>query len=121
MLTLAQREVVLLPLDAVYCSCHLLQQDINCAPYGQKFLPSGHSKTVMSTTLTVTLTDANALWAKSFLIDGEAVRCGVVVFQMLRQQRNGPRVFLYTFDLVQLDGWAPPRADRDAKGSARQA
>src|SRR5262249_23354397 len=33
MLTLAQREVVLLPLDAVYGSCHLLQQDINCAPY----------------------------------------------------------------------------------------
>jgi bifunctional non-homologous end joining protein LigD len=37
----------------------------------------------------------------------EAVYCdesGVSVFQMLRQRRNGPRVFLYAFDLMHLDG-----------------
>jgi ATP-dependent DNA ligase len=50
---------------------------------------------------------ARAIPAKSFLIDGEAVCCdesGVPVFQMLRQRRNEPRVFLYGFDLLQLDG-----------------
>src|SRR6266446_1157170 len=38
MLTLAQWKVVLLRLDAVCGSCHLLRQDINCAPYRSKFL-----------------------------------------------------------------------------------
>jgi ATP-dependent DNA ligase len=50
---------------------------------------------------------AEAVSAKSFLIDGEAVCCdqdGVAVFQMLRQRRNGRLAFLYAFDLLQLDG-----------------
>jgi ATP-dependent DNA ligase len=50
---------------------------------------------------------ARSIQATSFLIDGEAVCCdesGVPVFDMLRQRRNGPRVFLYAFDLLQIDG-----------------
>jgi ATP-dependent DNA ligase len=49
---------------------------------------------------------ARALRARSFLIDGEAVCCdetGTPVFAMLRQRRNEARVFLYAFDLLQLD------------------
>jgi ATP-dependent DNA ligase len=49
---------------------------------------------------------ARSIPAKSFLIDGEAVCCdesGVPVFQMLRQRRNEPTVFLYAFDLLHLD------------------
>jgi len=49
---------------------------------------------------------ARALRARSFLIDGEAVCCdetGTPVFEMLRQRRNEARVFLYGFDLLQLD------------------
>jgi bifunctional non-homologous end joining protein LigD len=51
---------------------------------------------------------ARSLRAGSFLIDGEAVCCdetGVPVFEMLRERRNEPRVFLYAFDLLQLNGW----------------
>src|SRR5215831_11789701 len=50
---------------------------------------------------------ARSIPAKSFLIDGEAVSCdesGVPVFRMLRQRRNEPTVFIYAFDLLQLDG-----------------
>jgi bifunctional non-homologous end joining protein LigD len=50
---------------------------------------------------------ARSLRGRSFLIDGEAVCCdenGVPVFNMLRQVRNKQRVFLYAFDLLQLDG-----------------
>jgi bifunctional non-homologous end joining protein LigD len=50
---------------------------------------------------------ANALRAKSFLIDGEAVACddsGLAVFQRLRKRKNDASVFLYAFDLVQLNG-----------------
>jgi bifunctional non-homologous end joining protein LigD len=50
---------------------------------------------------------ANVLRAKSFLIDGKAVACdasGLAVFQRLRKRRNDASVFLYAFDLVQLNG-----------------
>jgi ATP-dependent DNA ligase len=50
---------------------------------------------------------ANAIRAKSFSIDGEAVCCdesGVSVFKMLRHRRNERSVFLYAFDLLELDG-----------------
>jgi ATP-dependent DNA ligase len=50
---------------------------------------------------------ANAIRAKSFLIDGEAVCCddsGVAVFQMLRHRRNERSAFLYAFDLPMLNG-----------------
>jgi bifunctional non-homologous end joining protein LigD len=47
------------------------------------------------------------LKARSCLIDGEAVICdenGLTVFERLRHQREGRRVFLYAFDLLELDG-----------------
>jgi bifunctional non-homologous end joining protein LigD len=46
---------------------------------------------------------AGALRARSFLLDGEAVACdgdGLPVFDRLRDRR----VFLYAFDLIELDG-----------------
>lgn len=49
----------------------------------------------------------SALKVKSALIDGEAVCCdetGLAVFEQLRRRRNGARVFLYAFDLLELDG-----------------
>src|SRR5262249_38088624 len=49
----------------------------------------------------------NALRAKSFLIDGEAVCCGendIPEFELLRQRRNQRSVFLFAFDLLQLNG-----------------
>jgi bifunctional non-homologous end joining protein LigD len=47
----------------------------------------------------------NRLRARSCLIDGEAVACddnGLAVFERLR--RKGRHVFLYAFDLLELDG-----------------
>jgi ATP-dependent DNA ligase len=50
---------------------------------------------------------AHALRAQSFLLDGEAVNCnenGLPDFNTLRQRRNDQTVFLYAFDLLELDG-----------------
>jgi bifunctional non-homologous end joining protein LigD len=49
----------------------------------------------------------NRLKARSCLIDGEAVACdanGVAVFQRLRRKPSGRHVFLFAFDLLELDG-----------------
>ena len=49
---------------------------------------------------------AAALRVNYFLIDGEAVCCdgdGMPVFDRLRYRRDDRRVFLYAFDLLQLD------------------
>jgi hypothetical protein len=49
----------------------------------------------------------NQLKARSCLIDGEAVVCddnGLAVFERLRYQRGGRTVFLFAFDLLELDG-----------------
>jgi bifunctional non-homologous end joining protein LigD len=49
----------------------------------------------------------NYLRVRSCLIDGEAVCCndvGLAVFDKLRRQREGERVFLYAFDLLELNG-----------------
>jgi bifunctional non-homologous end joining protein LigD len=49
---------------------------------------------------------AAALRVKYFLIDGEAVCCdgnGMPVFERLRYRRDDRHVFLYAFDLLQLD------------------
>jgi bifunctional non-homologous end joining protein LigD len=49
----------------------------------------------------------NALKVRSCLIDGEAVVCdddGLAVFERLRQERQGRHVFLYAFDLLELNG-----------------
>jgi ATP-dependent DNA ligase len=50
---------------------------------------------------------ALSLKAGSCLIDGEAVACddnGLPVFDRLRYRRDDRRVFLYGFDLIELDG-----------------
>jgi bifunctional non-homologous end joining protein LigD len=50
---------------------------------------------------------ARTLRAQSFLLDGEAVNCneeGVPDFDVLRHRKNDPTVFLYAFDLIELEG-----------------
>ena len=49
----------------------------------------------------------NHLKARSCLIDGEAVCCddnGLAVFERMRRKRRGEHVFLYAFDLLELNG-----------------
>jgi bifunctional non-homologous end joining protein LigD len=49
----------------------------------------------------------SALKVRSCLIDGEAVCCdgnGVAEFERLRRKRAGRHVFLYAFDLLELNG-----------------
>jgi bifunctional non-homologous end joining protein LigD len=49
----------------------------------------------------------NHLRVRSCLIDGEAVCCnedGLAVFAKMRRRREDTRVFLYAFDLLELDG-----------------
>jgi bifunctional non-homologous end joining protein LigD len=49
----------------------------------------------------------NRLKARSCLIDGEAVACddnGVAVFARLRRKPSSRHVFLFAFDLLELDG-----------------
>jgi bifunctional non-homologous end joining protein LigD len=49
----------------------------------------------------------NRLKARSSLIDGEAVACddnGVAVFARLRRKPSGKHVFLFAFNLLELDG-----------------
>jgi bifunctional non-homologous end joining protein LigD len=49
----------------------------------------------------------NALKVRSCLIDGEAVACddnGLAVFELLREKPAGRHVFLYAFDLLELNG-----------------
>jgi bifunctional non-homologous end joining protein LigD len=50
---------------------------------------------------------ASELRVRSCLIDGEAVACddnGLAVFERLRRKHNARAVFLYAFDLLELDG-----------------
>jgi len=50
---------------------------------------------------------AGALQVRSFLIDGEAVACdgdGMPVFDRLRYRHQDARVFLFAFDLLELNG-----------------
>src|SRR5262245_43297381 len=49
----------------------------------------------------------SALKVRSFLIDGEAVACdgdGMPVFDRLRYRRQDARVFLFAFNLLELNG-----------------
>jgi bifunctional non-homologous end joining protein LigD len=49
----------------------------------------------------------NHLKIRSCLIDGEAVCCdgdGLASFTLLRRRQHDGRVFLYAFDLIELDG-----------------
>ena len=47
------------------------------------------------------------LRSQSCIIDGEAVACsedGIACFDHVRYRRHDGRVFLYAFDLIELDG-----------------
>jgi bifunctional non-homologous end joining protein LigD len=47
------------------------------------------------------------LRTRSCIIDGEAVACddnGLAVFDRIRYRRHDGKVFLYAFDLIELDG-----------------
>jgi ATP-dependent DNA ligase len=47
------------------------------------------------------------LHSRSCIIDGEAVACGddgIASFDRIRHQRHDASVFLYAFDLIELDG-----------------
>jgi ATP-dependent DNA ligase len=60
-----------------------------------------------STRFPLIVAAVNALRVRSCLIDGEAVCCddgGLPVFQKLRQRREDRHVFLYAFDLLELNG-----------------
>jgi bifunctional non-homologous end joining protein LigD len=62
-----------------------------------------------------------ALRVTSAVVDGEAVCCdeaGVAVFEKLQSRAHDDQVFLYAFDLLELDGedWRPrPLEERKAK------
>jgi len=63
------------------------------------------------------------LKVRSCLIDGEAVACdenGLAVFARLRRKPSGKHVFLYAFDLLELDGQDLRREPLDAQGYARE-
>jgi len=66
-----------------------------------------------------------ALRVDSPVIDGEAVHCddaGVVVFDRIHSRANDDEVFLYAFDLLELDGRGlAPAAARGAQGQAAEA
>jgi ATP-dependent DNA ligase len=60
------------------------------------------------------------LKVRSCLIDGEAVACdenGLAVFERLRLKPSGKHVFLYAFDLLELDGQDPSRWRRARRRS----
>jgi bifunctional non-homologous end joining protein LigD len=64
---------------------------------------------------------AEALRARSFLIDGEAVACdgdGLSVFDRLRYRRQDGRVFLYAFDWLELNGRDMRREPLEVRKSA---
>jgi ATP-dependent DNA ligase len=47
------------------------------------------------------------LRARSCILDGEAVACddsGVASFELVRHHRANDKIFLYTFDLIELNG-----------------
>jgi ATP-dependent DNA ligase len=61
---------------------------------------------------------AGALRSRSFLIDGEAVACdrnGVPSFDRLRYRRGDGTVFLYAFDLIELNGQDMRREPLEAR------
>jgi bifunctional non-homologous end joining protein LigD len=52
------------------------------------------------------------LRARSCIIDGEAVACddnGMTNFDRVRYRRNDARLFLYAFDLIEVNGGLPRR------------
>jgi bifunctional non-homologous end joining protein LigD len=62
---------------------------------------------------------ADQLKVRSCLIDGEAVACdenGLAVFERLRRKPSGKHVFLYAFDLLELDGQDLRREPLETRG-----
>jgi bifunctional non-homologous end joining protein LigD len=58
---------------------------------------------------------------RSCLIDGEAVACdadGLPIFDRLRYRRDDRRVFLYAFDLLELEGRDLPREPLEERKAA---
>jgi bifunctional non-homologous end joining protein LigD len=67
-------------------------------------------------------TAAGALPARSFLLDGEAVACdcdGMPVFDRLRYRRQDGRVFLYAFDLIEIEGMDLRSSPLEVRKAAR--
>ena len=64
------------------------------------------------------------LRSRSCIIDGEAVACGddgIALFERIRYRRFDSSVFMYAFDLIELDGGrSAARATRSSQGDARQ-
>src|SRR5262249_32023702 len=59
---------------------------------------------------------------RSCLIDGEAVACdknGLAVFERLRRKPAGKHVFLYAFDLLELDGEGLRRKPLETRQATR--
>ena len=49
--------------------------------------------------------------SRSCIIDGEAVAChdnGIASFDLVRHHRANDSIFLYAFDLIELNGLRPP-------------
>jgi len=89
-----------------------------------------HARPTMKATVLDHREAAAALRVKSCLIDGEAVAWngdGLPVFDRLRYRRDDRRVFLYAFDLLQLDSCdlilatARGAAGRAARGANEDA
>jgi bifunctional non-homologous end joining protein LigD len=62
------------------------------------------------------------LRSRSCIIDGEAVRCGddgVPSFDRIRHRHHDARVFLYAFDLIELNGDDLRREPLEVQGNAR--
>jgi bifunctional non-homologous end joining protein LigD len=61
----------------------------------------------LGTALSAHRRGVSQLKVRSCLVDGEAVACdenGLAVFKRLRRKPSGEHVFLYAFDLLELDG-----------------
>jgi bifunctional non-homologous end joining protein LigD len=62
------------------------------------------------------------LRSRSCIIDGEAVACddrGIAAFDRIRYRWNDDCVFLYAFDLIELNGDDLRRSARGSQGDAR--
>ena len=76
---------------------------------------------------TLPIVEALARRSRSCILDGEAVACGedgIALFERIRYQRHDGSVFLYAFDLIELNGddlRREPRTARTAQGSAGAA
>src|SRR5262249_23180019 len=71
---------------------------------GEALQPSGNDLTRRFPLIVHTLA---RLRSRSCIIDGEAVACddnGVASFDLVRHQRANGSIFLYAFDLIELNG-----------------